>query len=676
MCTRVKVECRGCGSLEGESRECHTPQREIEDGFRGNKEDLKTPINNRTGTSSPEPPPTHIRHEGSGTDCGHEGFQTQHERAYSVGLRLPSESRAASRGSEATSEQIFPVGRRAQACRERVGLEESKPRQADDFGEAVVGGYRHGSTTIGHPAPLPESTSGGVFLSDARCKERDHGGDENGMCRQHGLSGCILCTFHVRAPAAGDELSTTSLETPGGKDPTRHAPITAGLNDGSIVVGALPLTKLSHIGMVPSATGTGLFGQGELDVFQGQQHPGAHTGNAGAGEGGERRTTCERHLLEDCILCKMWQGGSSKSASLSATGHAQGNAGAGSTSCDTPAGAQTPRTATLILAATGTASVADVTPLPLSGIPRQPKDGHGCCDRHGLLGCLLCADRDANIHTVVRGSDPHSFLHRTRAGNAAESQPFFAAASLSYGTKRHTHASLLHPRTNAAIESSPRGNGTGNDSPNDVKRATDEIPQLLPVSTSSGSRITNSTGTGEPDVVVGLVAPPTTHGESLPLDAVVQHNVHGAYDGTHTVWNRFRNDALQPSFLPSHQRSRPRRKTAHNSDEARSTHTHVDGSNEALGKRTKNRAGSTGRKDAGRNRCTAVVAVSTRERRHRSRDRGAFRRRTLRSLDSAVRQRGHADTASSRARLLERTAGGGNGDDLAARAITAALAVL
>lgn len=666
MCRRVKLECRGSGSLAGSSRECHTPPKETEDGFRGNEEDLKAPKNNRTGASSPEPPPMHVQHEGSGAERDHGGFRAQHERANSVGFRLPGESGAESGGGEATSERMFPVGRRAQACRERVVLEAKKTRQAEDFGRAVVGEYRHGSTTIEHPAPLPESASSGVLLSDARLKEWDHGGEENGMCRQHGLSGCILCNFHVRAPAAGDELSTTSQETPGSKHPTRHAPVTAGLNDGSIVVGALPLAKLSHVGMVPSATGTDLCGQGELHVFRGHQHPGAHTGNAGAGEGGERRTTCERHLLEDCILCQMWQGGSSKSASLSAIDHAHGSAGAGSTSCDTAAEAQTPAIVTLISAATGTASVADTTLLPPSGIPRQPKGDHGCCDRHGLPGCLLCADRDANIHTIVRGSDPHSFLHRTRAGNAAESQPFFAAASLSYGTKRHTHARLVHPRINAAIESSPRGNGTSNDSSNGVKRATDETSELLPGFTSSGSRITNSTEAGEPDVAVELL-PATNHGESSPLDAVVQHNVYGAYGGINIVWNRVRNDALQPSFLRSHPRSRPRRKNR--------THTHVDGPNDALGNRTKNHAGITGGKGAGRNKGTAVVARSTRGRRHRSRDRGAFRRRTLRSLDSAVRREGHADTASSRARTVERTAGG-SGDDLAARAITAALAVL
>lgn len=175
------------------------------------------------------------------------------------------------------------------------------------------------------------------------------------VCQQHRLTACILCRDRGQELPDGLVVSPPGIMV-GGPDATVWCPDSVIRVQSSRIVSE----AVSDNGSQRSDT-----------VEQTSVPLRATAGNA---------APCERHLLPDCVLCKIRLGSLGRSTSLPALETASGT--------DDGIGTENSALAGPKLVAVG---VADAL-------------GGGCCKRHNLPGCFLCGDRASIAGRAARSS--------------------------------------------------------------------------------------------------------------------------------------------------------------------------------------------------------------------------------------------------------------------------------
>lgn len=235
---------------------------------------------------------------------------------------------APSSPSRACSEQADCARRRAQfgECSGNGGEENhDRGNTSDKCGGHGSRGYDPSVNGAGdyHDRPIDGADARGVGGGGSGIVDLNGIRSGEDVCQRHGLVSCILCGFrdgvitaHQQSPLHG-RLSTF-LDVPTTRRGPCHAPETKvcdrrGGSDGTIGTASVDTSALADFSYALTSTRSTSSITASI--------PAARAGTLRSGEGQEqhlssatkceregkeaRRIFCERHLLEDCILCKM-----------------------------------------------------------------------------------------------------------------------------------------------------------------------------------------------------------------------------------------------------------------------------------------------------------------------------------------------------------------------------------
>ena len=186
--------------------------------------------------------------------------------------------------------------------------------------------------------------------------------DKGKACKRHGLSACVLCSGPYLSLAGGSASSNTQ---PG----NASAESAGGVN-------TIAFAASGSVGV------TGQVSYGSLLVVR--ERPPQDSGGAVISRRAESMT-CDRHLLPDCVLCKIRHGCLGKLAPISALGLGHDSSGESN------------------------------APLSSRSIVSKPvaiNPQGNYCERHGLDDCLPCGDLDF----TARGRKPDRADNRTVYG--------------------------------------------------------------------------------------------------------------------------------------------------------------------------------------------------------------------------------------------------------------------
>lgn len=263
--------------------------------------------------------------------------------------------------------------------KEAQNIQRSRPYKSWNISTAAIGStfptQNQGDPSPARRNPLSVSPSRPSSSVGAPSTHTHQAADEGGPdgCRQHGIPSCILCTVTssrgdrlcsllddaCASPSAGrtgyrtDTLNPNTVTTNSPNEGSVFGFTTAGFGD--LTQGSVE-SRLQF----PSNRHGVISQQYEMDQHQHQhQH---------------RSTTCEQHLLHNCILCKMRRTEHQlcRSASLPALQHEAGSR--------------------------GTDHSPTASPNPLLSNPNLPEVGNSTsehlrsnlCERHSLPRCCLC----------------------------------------------------------------------------------------------------------------------------------------------------------------------------------------------------------------------------------------------------------------------------------------------
>lgn len=525
------------------------------------------------------------------------------------------------------------------------------------------------SNSRGSCAPVGDVASIDVAVSVGETKPDDNcdraGADRRGGCQRHGFVTCVLCNkggLVGSRPVFSDGQSDLPVQAAERRTAAFHLTALArgsssnsgnsgGGNSRGRDVSVLP-QSVASLGPISNPNTAG--DNGGLRTKDAQRHQTSRTIIATPGARESECRPCERHLLLDCILCKMLptapgasspkEGYFGRSASLPTLGGTI-DGGGGHGRAGAPA-----------MAATAAASVS-----PLFGTVRLDT-AESACKKHNLPDCLLCisgAGITQSLHDSAIGGRHRSPVLRPPLSHSGGFDARRLSPSRSFDTQPPHGSNDDRTAGASSVATEKRLLGFGVD-----RRASKESPKLfgqLPLSPSTVHPAREAFGVDAVPALPDHTSPGAGRGAAGDS---------GSRDGN------FHNNGVEMSASLRHLRRRRTTATIPGGQQD-------EGARSTLGAISSRRRRPEDSSSSKRNDDTADAALARSAaayrggRRHRHRGSGTPRRkRASKPLVGRRRQSGaQAETVASGARARE-SGGRGGDEDLAARAMTAALAVL
>lgn len=403
-------ELRSCSGSSPRDRRSRSPSSDEEDSASARLmsfSSVDTSVHHERPTGLPQEDCSPTRPCSSSTDSciqsddhdveivrGESGEKTQRSRGASAHTRNPYGAIDAESGSFHATRRVeggttSKMSDRDNPCTSpKGGIALPKPTETSIT--ATVSAFQAENQGRENPAPPfhprdcqnPSSPTAVIGASTLHSKELEGDGNGGHGCRQHGIPSCVLCAG-TTAASGGRRLysfpntawaSRSAIGQTGYSTDTTN-PTSASRREEGNTLSSSPTIA------------TGTFTPKDKDQHR-HYRPKIPNNvaeiNAPVAVASD---LCERHLLPDCILCKMRKSGHplGRSTSLPALEHGAGNQ---------DAAANFPPT---------TPAVNPTFGCQHSHEGRYPSSGHQqdspCCKRHNLPGCLLC--RGSNRHSKV-----------------------------------------------------------------------------------------------------------------------------------------------------------------------------------------------------------------------------------------------------------------------------------
>ena len=577
-----------------------------------------------------------------------------------------------------------------QVERSSTPFTEMRPEAGGDPSGAPTEACMRAPISRGSCSPVRDVAAAAVAISVAEAKPDERcdraGADERGGCRRHGFVTCVLCNNDGRVGSRtvySDGQSTLPVQAAEGRPAafhltaldrcgSSHSGNSGGGNSRGKGVSALSKSVASLGPISNPLDGGDNHGLRHKDGQQQNTKPIAVTPGAQEPE----CRPCERHLLRDCILCKMLptvHGASppqpvnfGRSASLPTLGGAV-DGGGGHGRAGAPA-----------MAATAAASVS-----PLPGTVRLGT-AESACKQHNLPGCFLCISGTGTTqssHDSAIGSRHRSPLLRPPLSHGGGFHTRRLSPSRSFDTQPSRGDEWAAGASSVASENGFLGFGFSRRTSKDPAKLFGQL-QITPVTTQptreafgvdAASALVDQTSPGAGREKTGDAGnhDGDNHSNGVDMSASLREVARdgGNRGGTH-------NNGAEMSASLRHLRRRQTIAAAARADSDQGKG--VRSTLRAINNRRRRLEDSSKRIDDAADAAMARSAAAYRGgRRHRHRGGGTPRsKRASKPLVGRRRQSGaQAETVASGTRARE---GGGRGgdEDLAARAMTAALAVL